>query len=64
MPQCCKKISSWFLFGILVGFISGLLFFSFKVYENEKNKPARNKNCPPGATQCEPIINYEIGNHL
>jgi hypothetical protein len=62
MATCCKKLSGWFFFGIAVGFISGLLIFSFKVYEHEKSKPARNKNCPPGTTQCEPIVNYEIGN--
>jgi len=61
MPKCCKKFSGWFFFGIIVGFLVGLLSFSFKVYEHEKNKPARNKNCPPGATQCDPKLIYKIG---
>jgi len=62
MTKCCKKISCWFLFGIAVGFISGLSYFVLMVYEGHKNDTPRNKNCSPGVTRCEPIINYRIGN--
>jgi len=61
MATCCKKFSGWFFFGIAVGFIAGLSYFVYMVYAGHKNDAPRNINCPPGATQCRPILDYETG---
>jgi hypothetical protein len=61
MKKCCKNISGWFCFGVAVGFLAGLSYFVFMVYEGSKNDAPRNKNCSPGTTQCAPMLNHEIG---